>query len=329
MITIALFNNKGGVGKTSLAYHLAWMFADRGLSVVAADLDPQANLTGMFLAEDLLEKLWPKGKHPNTIQGVVEPIVRGLGDISSPYLEEISLNLALLPGDLELARFEDKLSESWPKCHNGDEASFRATSAFRRAMVEAAAQRNADLVLIDVGPNLGAINRAALIAADFVIIPLVPDLFSLQGLRNVGPRLVEWRKNWQEMIKKNPNPSELHLPPGKMEPIGYVTMQHAVRSDRPVKAYLKWMSRIPAEYAESVLQDSAASPVDPDPNCLATLKHYRSLMPMAMEARKPIFALKPADGALGAHLAAVAECRKDFVVLTSKIARVCGLPLAF
>ena len=49
MKTIAFFNNEGGVGKTSLVYHLAWMYADLGLSVLAADLDPQANLTTMFL----------------------------------------------------------------------------------------------------------------------------------------------------------------------------------------------------------------------------------------------------------------------------------------
>lgn len=51
MKTIAFFNNKGGVGKTSLVYHLAWMYADLGLSVVAADLDPQANLTSMLLKQ--------------------------------------------------------------------------------------------------------------------------------------------------------------------------------------------------------------------------------------------------------------------------------------
>ncbi len=51
---IAFFNNKGGVGKTSLAYHLAWMFADLGKQVLAADLDPQANLSAAFLDEDRL-----------------------------------------------------------------------------------------------------------------------------------------------------------------------------------------------------------------------------------------------------------------------------------
>ena len=51
MTTVAFFNNKGGVGKTSLVYHLAWMLRELGGRVIAADLDPQANLTGMFLDE--------------------------------------------------------------------------------------------------------------------------------------------------------------------------------------------------------------------------------------------------------------------------------------
>lgn len=65
MKTIAFFNNKGGVGKTSLVYHLAWMYADRGLRVLVADLDPQANLTAMFIDDDRLKPLVEKNRgHP-------------------------------------------------------------------------------------------------------------------------------------------------------------------------------------------------------------------------------------------------------------------------
>jgi CO dehydrogenase nickel-insertion accessory protein CooC1 len=76
MKTIAFFNNKGGVGKTSLVYHLAWMYAELGLRVIAADLDPQANLTSMFVKEDRLEELWPDGIHEHTIYGAVQPTSR-------------------------------------------------------------------------------------------------------------------------------------------------------------------------------------------------------------------------------------------------------------
>ncbi len=326
MKTIAFFNNKGGVGKTSLVYHLAWMYADMGLKVIAADLDPQANLTSMFLDENRLVELWPDGEHPQSVLGCITPILKGTGDIADPHVEEISDNVGLMVGDLGLSRFEDKLSDAWPRCFQGDESAFRITSAFYRAILKAGEAWSADLVLIDVGPNLGAINRAAIIGAEHITIPLAPDLFSLQGLRNLGPTLRAWRREWSEMTKKNPSPN-LALPKGKMLPAGYVVMQHAMRLDRPVVAYGRWMTRIPGEYLKSVMDESPknAPPVEKDPHCLATLKHYRSLMPMAMEARKPMFFLKPADGAIGAHVSAVQGCYTDFRLLARKIAERCGV----
>ena len=329
MKTIAFFNNKGGVGKTSLVYHLAWMFADLGVNVVAADLDPQANLTSMFLDESRLEQLWPDGDHPESILGTVKPILKGVGDIAPPHVEEIAGDIGLIVGDLGLSTFEDRLSDSWPKCHLRDESAFRTMSAFFRAVVLAAQARQADLVLLDVGPNLGAINRAAIIASEYVVIPLAPDLFSLQGLRNLGPTLRGWQHEWRDMTAKNPS-SDLRLPTGRMEPAGYVILQHAIRADRPVKAYQKWIERIPGVYRDAVLDERAVKvpDVDHDPHCLSMLKHYRSLMPMAMEVRKPMFFLKPADGAIGAHVSAVAGCYADFKALALCVAQRCGVSLA-
>ena len=319
MKTVAFFNNKGGVGKTSLVYHLAWMFADHGIKTLAVDLDPQANLTAMFLNDDRLESLWPDGEHPETVFGVISPILRGTGDIAQPHVEPIADSLGLIAGDLGLSRFEDKLSAAWPNCHNRDESAFRTMTAFHR-LVQCGSQRGAELVLIDVGPNLGAINRSALIASDYVCLPLAPDLFSLQGLKNLGPTLGDWRSVWADLLKKAP--ADLPMPKGSIQPIGYIVMQHGIQDTRPVKAYQRWMDRIPSIYRDVVLgEDTLHSPiVADDPHCLSLLKHYRSLMPMAMEARKPIFFLKPADGAIGAHMEAVKSGYRDFQKLAVKIA---------
>lgn len=324
MKTIAFFNNKGGVGKTSLVYHLAWMFADHGVKTLAVDLDPQANLTAMFLDEDRLEELWPDDEHPDTVYGAIRPILRGIGDIASPTVEMVTTNLGLIPGDLGLSRFEDKLSDAWPRCHNRDESAFRTMTAFHR-LVERGAEWGAEVVLIDVGPNLGAINRSALIASDQVCLPLAPDLFSLQGLKNLGPTLREWRVVWAELLKKAPQ--DLPMPKGSMQPIGYIVMQHGILDSRPVKAYKRWMDRIPGIYREAVLDEKGKdlAIITQDPYCLSLLKHYRSLMPMAMEARKPIFFLKSADGAIGAHIEAVKSCYLDFQALASRIASSAGI----
>jgi chromosome partitioning protein len=178
------------------------------------------------------------------------------------------------------------------------------------------------VILIDLGPNLGAINRTALIASDYVVIPLGPDLFSLQGLRNLGPALRRWREGWQERLTKNPV-EDLRLPPGNIQPLGYMVLRHSIRLDRPVKAFERWMARIPSTYLEAVLgrQDTTSATIDNDPHCIAKLRDYRSLMPLAQEARKPLFFLKPADGALGAHTNAVAEAYKDFRSVAEKIVK--------
>lgn len=328
MKTIAFFNNKGGVGKTSLVHHLAWMYADLGVRVVAADLDPQANLSSIFLDEDRLEEVWPDGDHQESVLGAVRPILKGTGDVEEPHVEDVDDNIGLVVGDLGLSSFEDELSSQWPDCLDGKERAFRVISSFYRILRQAGSERDADVVLIDVGPNLGAINRAAIISADYLVIPLAPDLFSLQGLRNLGPTVRRWRTEWNARLEQNPAPN-LPLPAGSMHPLGYVILQHAIRLDRPVKAYGRWMERIPGEYRASVLgkEASNAPQVADDSHCLAQLKHYRSLMPLAMEARKPMFFLKAADGAIGAHMAAVQDSYRDFRDLARRIADRCGLAI--
>ncbi|MBD2413632.1 chromosome partitioning protein [Nostoc calcicola FACHB-389] len=343
---IAFFNNKGGVGKTSLVYHLAWMYQDLGLRVVAADLDPQANLTVSLLCEERLELLFLKENKIGTIFDCVKPLLKGINDIEKPHLEYIHENqlsenltslslstesgsLALLPGDIMLSSFEDELSTQWNNClgESSQKRAFLETSAFWRILQKAGNAHKADIILVDLSPTLGAINRAALIAADYIVIPLALDLFSLQGLRNLGPTLRTWREEWQERLAKTSSSgkkglaSDLQLPQGTMQPVGYVVLQHSVRLDRVVKAYERWIARIPTVYQEVVLDRYSQNiSMENDPNCLALLKNYQSLMPMAQEAHKPMFYLKPADGAIGAHTKAVKNVYDDFKKLAYKIA---------
>ena len=331
MKTIAFFNNKGGVGKTSLVYHLAWMYADRGLRVLVADLDPQANLTAMFIDDDRLIDLW-EGKPGNTVVDSLKPLVERTGDIREPRVEMVGgQGIGLVPGNLALSRFEDLLSQNWPDCLSGVVAPFRVMSAFHRIVMMATHQIQADIALIDVGPNLGAINRAALIAADQVVLPLAPDLFSLQGLRNLGPTLRSWRKDWKKRLGEFPAGEDLDVPEGNMLPLGYVVMQHGVRESRPVKAYQRWLNRIPSVYRTAVLDESIdqrdVPVVDADPHRLALLRNYRSLMPLAMDAHKPMFFLKAFDGAIGAHAAAVKACYDDFLDLGTQISLKSGFEM--
>lgn len=322
MKTIVFFNNKGGVGKTTLVYHFAYMLAELGYTCLAVDLDPQSNLSSYFLEDDQLLEIYGAESRP-TIMAAVKPLDRGIGDIDRATIHTISDKIGLLAGDLDLSLFEDKLSENWAKCVDGDEAAFRIISSFYRIIQETAGQMNADYSIIDLGPNFGAINRATLIAADYVVMPMAADLFSLQGLKNIGNRLEKWRKEWDKRKRENPEPN-LILPNATTFPLGYIVMRFIVEESRPVKAYGRWANRIPKIYREAILKETPTEDivdirVDQDTNCLALLKHYHSLVPLAMESRKPIFLLKPSDGAIGAHLGAVKSAYQDFKSLTEKI----------
>lgn len=336
MKTIAFFNNKGGVGKTTLVYHLAWMYRRLGLDVVALDLDPQSNLTSAFLPDERLAELWEDGTPRPTILGSIRPLLDRLGDVVPPHVEVVDRelfgpNIGLVPGDLGLGLFEDRLAETWPRCLDENQANsedgFRVTTAFYRVALAAAEQRGAGIVLIDVGPSLGAINRAALVASDHVVVPLGADLFSIQALENLGPTLRGWRRGWE--LRRNLDAAEgLALPRGEMAPAGYVVLQHAARQGSPVQAFDLWMRRVPAEYSAAVLQGPAVSMApSADPRCLGAIRHYRSLMPMAQQTRKPMFELTPADGAFGGHAAAVQDCRDSFEKLARRIAQECGVGL--
>lgn len=198
--TMSVFNNKGGVGKTTYMFHIGHLLSRRDHTVLMVDCDTQGNLTNYCMSDAEIEVAW--GEEGNSIYRVVEPIVRGMGDINTPHPTKITNSIGeiyLVPGDLRLSDFEDRLGDSWNAARGGDEASLRIQSAIHRYVQYAVEQIQADVVLIDMGPNLGALNRAVLASSDYFMTPVAPDLFSIQGTENLGNKLVAWRDQWAQV----------------------------------------------------------------------------------------------------------------------------------
>jgi len=294
---------------------------------VIVDYDPQCNLSAVALSEESLFDIWERpgdGEDGSTVARCIDLVRRGKGDVRLPALERVSDDLWLLAGDLALGRFEQALAEAWGQVHQMDnERAVHVTTSLQRLAERAGEVAKADAVVLDVGPNLGALNRAALLGPDAVLMPVAPDLFSLQGLRNIGPTIREWREDWRRVEDRRPG-----LGGHQFEPRGYIVQQHLARADRPVAAYDKWATQIPAVFHEHVLGEGEErwpeTPED-DPYCIAMLKHFASLVPLAQLSRKPIFDLKQADGISGGQIQAVAKARTEFEDLVKRIRALLGL----
>lgn len=109
-----------------------------------------------------------------------------------------------------------------------------------------------------------------------------------------------------------------------MTPLGYILSQHDPYGTRPAPGYRRWTNRFPAEFRTNLLDPDGndtnppANP-DDDPYFLGLIKNYRSLIMVAIEMHKPISELRPADGAFGALMSAVVECRRAYRALAEKV----------
>jgi chromosome partitioning protein len=228
MTIISLFNNKGGVGKTTFLFHVAHVLADRGRKALMVDCDSQCNLTAYAMQDKAIEKAWEEAG--NSIYRAIEPVARGIGDIRNRAPSVLRPNLYLVPGDLLLSDFEDLLGDTWTGAKGGSEPALRAQSAIYRTILQAAEKVGAEVVLIDLGPNLGALNRAVLGGSDYVIVPVAPDLFSIRGAENLGSKLAKWRKEWDQCNAAWTDNS-LQIPKGRPSFLGYVMQQHNIRDN--------------------------------------------------------------------------------------------------
>ena len=122
------------------------------------------------------------------------------------------------------------MSTEWPNCLGSTNLyrAFRVITAFWQVVQAGAGESGADIVLIDVGPSLGAINRSALIATDYVVVPLAADLFSRQGLRNLGPTLRRWRVDANTVVLFGPVHVAAQALPGELGRDALELLVHAV-----------------------------------------------------------------------------------------------------
>lgn len=315
---ISIFNNKGGVGKTTYMYHIAHLLSKRGHTVLMVDCDSQCNLSSYCLADSEIRNAWKETG--NSIFRVIEPVYKTTGDIRKRAPASIPTakgKLYLIPGDLRLSDFEDLLGDTWNSAKGGSESALRAQSAIHRYIVFASNQISADIVLIDLGPNLGALNRAVLATSDYFITPVAPDLFSIQGTENLGNKLVTWRKEWDQCNGAWEG-KDLAIPAGRPVYLGYVIQMHNVRSNSKgmTNGWQIYGNELEPAIKQNIVDKlkslKQVATWDDEKYELGKIPNLHSLIPYSLEAKKPVFDCTSSDGLRGAHLKRARDSEEYF-----------------
>jgi chromosome partitioning protein len=176
MKIIAIANQKGGVGKTTVTRELSACCALRGYQTLVIDCDPQGNLTQSWVDSDVYSSTLSHVLiEPDSINGrKAEPL-----PLSETIVETPLQNLDLVPADIRLARFE--LQPDY------------LTHRLKNQLVDL--ENDYDLVFLDCPPQLGKLLTAALYSADYVIVPCSSDAMGLSGLADLAYTVEQVRKN--------------------------------------------------------------------------------------------------------------------------------------
>lgn len=322
MKAIAIFNNKGGVGKTTLLCNLAaYLYLRKGKKVLVIDADPQCNSTTYVLDEDQFFDVYYDPKC-FTIADIIPPIEDGSG-----YIQEYEVTKSnyfgfdVVPGNPQFAACEDFLASEWKDVKSSDLRGIKSTMLFMHFLTLC---QEYDYVFFDMGPSLGAINRSILLACDYFITPMSSDVFSLLALENIGKSISSWSALFNKGITELDEQKRKGLVnlrrACEIRFLGYVEQQYITKSvggtARAVRAYDEILKKIPIEIEEKIVQPINGEMVQGIEYKIGSIPNFYSLVPMSQTAHKPIFDLSSGDGVVGAHYQKV----KDFDALMAEIA---------
>jgi cellulose biosynthesis protein BcsQ len=327
--TICFFNHKGGVGKTTMLFNAAVEMGRLGKRVLMVDLDAQANLSAISLSDLKLEQLYSPGADGMTVAHGFHPLVSGAGDVDPPEAVEIRDDRVwLVPGDIALSDFESILPNAWTEALAGNQRGFRVTSAPYRMIQDLGDATDADFAFVDLGPNVGALNRAVLLGSDYLVVPMASDLFSLRALPSVGLSIDTWVRQWKTALSVAP-PLSFPVPRGLPKVLGYVLQQFNIYRGDPTQAFKEWIEQTPEQMQAGLLDPLAvhrdgqgatlADPAMSDGALLGNLKNFHSLVPHAQTLRRAIFELEADEVIRGGQVTRARASEREFRELCERI----------
>lgn len=307
-INISLFNHKGGVSKTTTAFNLGWMLAEKGKRVLLADCDPQCNLTGMvlgFKGTEEFAKVYEAEGVRNIRDGLLPAFESRPVPIEPVVCEEISgqPNMLLIPGHIGLAEYEVTLGIAQEL--SGSLVTLQNLPGSIHHLFEITARKyDADYVLVDMSPSLGPINQNLLMTSDFFLVPMAPDYFSVMATDSLASVLPKWRA-WAQKAQSLSVLQKATYPFPRVVPkfLGTVVQKYRLREGAtPSSAFQKWIAEIEDGVATKLvpalrdcgmlLPDEAYASIGiPVGKPILQMSDFNSLIALSQKHKAPIFAL--------------------------------------
>jgi cellulose biosynthesis protein BcsQ len=316
---IAVFNHKGGVGKTTLTVNLAAALAEKGKHVVLLDSDPQCNLTSYLLQDEEVDELLDNSDNEDggTIWSAVKPVVEGEGALRAvKAIKTNTENCWLLPGDLRLSELEAELTTFWADCVQAKIKGFKGSAVLSILAQRLAASHNADFVFYDTGPNIGPLNRAILLDCDYFIVPAACDAFSVRALRTLGKTLTTWMRRWDAF--KDETPEGAALLGARPHFLGYAMQGFRVYGGGMVRMASKYQARFEKRLLPDLIGPLRKVQEDLSPSSASTsrlidVRDFSTLVQQSQEQRVPLWRV------FGGPSYQMEEAREAFYALANEV----------
>jgi len=293
---ISFFNHKGGVSKTTSAYHLAWMLTNKKKRVLLVDADSQCNLTLLALGDCAFEDFYQQNPFQN-IKSALSSAFESKPELIKP-VDCISVKgnekLLLLPGSFELSEYEVQLGVSFQLSHSF--STMKNLPGSLNYLIEKTAERyNIDIVIIDMNPSLSAINQDLLIISDYFIVPTSADYFSIMAINSLARILPRW-EHWAKQARTMFDDATYKLSKNTPKFLGYTVNDFNIKNKKPTINFQKIIETISDTVKQTLIPNlSKEGMLLPSElyvdYCLGNISTFNTLQAKYQEYGVPIFEL--------------------------------------